>query len=221
VHLSRRNIALVLSLIAAVFFYNRCKKPSPTVLEISGVVLNEQSGNVISGVEVSLKTRSIDSGTFNNNFQTIDSRVTDVSGNFSFEFENISVASIQLTFEKDGLFLREIEISPDDIDIENGISLEVLMNAVAQINLTLKNQFPVDDEDTMQFRYVNASFSCSCCDNSVKIIEGPEIDTTLVCFSPSDILLKYVTIVIKGGFSVLDSGEIVISESVNNYEILY
>lgn len=217
----RRFILFLAACFFSVIFLSECKKPESSSLLISGIVSNEQTNEVLSDVQVSLKTRSLQSGTFNNNFQTIGSDQTDNSGIYEFEFQNSSIASIQLTFEKEGYFLKEIEVSPDDIDLVNGFELNVFLNSVAEINLNLVNQTPVNDDDKIEFKYTNASFVCSCCNNEERILAGTSIDTTLTCFTPGNITLKYLSFVTKAGMTTLDTGSFVISPGVNNLEVLY
>ena len=190
-------------------------------LNISGQVTN---GNLLEpepGVEIDLGVRGISDGTFNNNFQTIESTTSSVDGTFNFSFENENLAALRMRFEKESYFSKEVELTPEDIDIENGINIDVEMFSVAQINVTLENTSPINESDNIEFRFTNANFDCTCCSNEIQTFTGTDIDTTLSCFVPGDYNLNYLYIVTKGPSNVLDTGSITVTPGINELTIDY
>lgn len=217
----RFRLALITVSFILIFHCNSCKKPSVSELFVYGVITNEQTDILEAGVEVNLKIRSLNSGTFNNNYQTLETSLTDSNGAFEFSFENLNISSIQLTFEKENYFYEELEFIPEDVDLEAGKFVSVQMNQIAQVNMSVINSSPINSDDVIEFRYTNAQFDCACCNNQSNLFEGEDVDTTLTCIAPANYTLRYLGLISKGGVTSVDTGSFQITPGINDLQVLY
>ncbi len=189
--------------LALILLFPSCKKDDISSLSIAGKVRDGRNNGGLSGVEVNFEEKILEGGAFNSSFQTAAQGTTDGSGNYNLEFERKNAVEYQIEFSKNGYFPRSFEINPENVSLDETYTKNAVLNARAEVELQLLNQNPINNQDEIRFRYLNASFDdCFCCNNDFIVLQGMNVDSTKNCEIHGDFLIKYVYEVTKNDTTI-------------------
>ncbi|MCB0761518.1 MAG: carboxypeptidase regulatory-like domain-containing protein [Flavobacteriales bacterium] len=178
-------------------FHWTCNK-SEIYFELQGKVLDE-TGQALTGIQLELSQQKIESGALNGSDQFIASTTSDGSGSYSFRFLRENALSYKLVASSDVHFDREIAIAFDKFTPDHPHCKDVVLYSSATLNVHIANSNPIDENDYISYRNLNAVFNCPCCDNSSHELEGMDIDTLLTCNLYGNYWLRYEYQVEKTG----------------------
>ena len=176
-----RYLRALLCLLFVVFSLVSCKKKDDFIL-ISGKLIDPKQNINISGVRVELWAQKIESGIYSAYYDSYGSQLSNSSGEFSFELENNTFASVKLSFSKDNYYFWEYEIDGDVLKNVLFHDETYQMQPKAWIKLLVKNENPVDGSDYFDLRIMNGLTQCEeCCTNEVLKFQGADVDEEIIC----------------------------------------
>lgn len=194
---------LFLIIFSLFLLFPACKKDDINSLSIAGKVRDGRNNAGLSGVNVNFEEKILEGGAFNSSFQTAAQGNTDGSGNYELDFERKNAVEYQIEFSKNGYFPRTFEINPENVSLDETYTRNAVLNARAEVELQLVNQTPVNSQDQIRFRYLNAIFDdCFCCNNDFLVLQGTAVDSTKSCEIHGDFLIKYVYEVTKNDTTI-------------------
>lgn len=191
-HFNRRSIRHFLFFLLASLVISSCKKEENNILEIEGRVIESPGNTPVAGARVTLLKQGLEDGTFSSAYVPVNTVVTSASGNFNFEFERGNSGSYKLEIRKELYFEKDIEINPDLVQIGSSYTTTVSISPKAWLVTHLFNELPQNANDLLEFSYINASFSCECCNSEPLVLVGTQIDTTFTCLLPGGYEMKYL-----------------------------
>jgi hypothetical protein len=165
-----------------------CKKEE-TTQRFEGRVLRGNNGGALSGVRVEAQTQELGNGVFNSEYSTLASTTTDGTGNYRIPFEMATYTSLRLEFTKSQYHRRWIDVDPSHFDQNDVFSKTVSLYPQATIALRISDGSA--EYNQIQFRYKDIDFECTCCNDSWKVIDQPNIDTTISCMVYGDQMVHY------------------------------
>ena len=163
------------------FFILFCKKKDDKNT-ISGCIINQQTGQPVSGVRTELFAKTITNGTYSNQYSSIAYQLSQSDGNFSFTFDNMRVSEYKLTFSKTDYFIDENIINPNLIETGSNYNNNYYIHAEAWLKIFIKNNPPTAANDVLSFRLKNGYTNCTNgCSDSLQYFYGASIDTYHIC----------------------------------------
>lgn len=177
-------------LFSLIILLSTCKKED-LELHLTGNISDPNQMTVVAGASVVLAGKELSGGTFNNNFNTIASSVTNGNGHFVFQFERRTISEYRIRVTKDGYFEKNILITGDAVqpDVTYNVNIEAI--PMAYYKLRIENTNPFDDSDRISYRNTNADLDCSCCNDQNVTMIGTTVDTTYTCVHEGAQWLKY------------------------------
>ena len=170
-----------------------CKKKEDFIT-VSGKMTDPNQGIDIEGVKVDLWAQKIESGIYSAHYDNYGTLLTDEKGDFSFELENNTYASVKLSFSKKDYYYWEYEIDGDVIKNNYLHNKTYQMQAKAWLQILIKNENPIDFQDYFDFKILNGFTDCEfCCTDETKIFRGMDVDQEIVCqmIGHEEILLRW------------------------------
>jgi len=162
-------------------FLQSCKKKNEK-LTISGYVYETNESTAVKDVRVTLLAKKITSGTWNSNYETINSAITGNDGKFSFTFDIVKVSGYRLTFDKTNYFYLTQNLSGDVVSKGEEYNRNYQINPVAYLRLHIKNVSPYNSDDYMSYYLVGGTSNGNeCCSDSTSKFYGKSIDITRIC----------------------------------------
>lgn len=181
-----RTWSLFMGVLALLFL--GCKKDDPTQ-QFEGRVQRGNTGGGLSGVQVQAQTQELGNGVFNSDYSTIGSTTTDGSGGYSIPFEVATYASLRLQFSKSQYHTRWVNVDPAYFEQNSSYTKNIYLYPQASVTLHISDGAPT--YNAIQFRYKDTDFECTCCNDSWKVIEVPNVDTTFSCMVYGDQMVYY------------------------------
>jgi hypothetical protein len=185
--------------------FSACKKDENTQ-RFEGRVRRGNNGNGLSGVTVKAQTQELNNGVFNSEFSTIANTTTDGTGQYDLPFEVATYSSLRLQFSKSFYHTLLVDVDPDHFESNNSFTKNVHLYPQATISLHISDG--AQDFEQFNFRYKNTDFECVCCDDSWKVIDQPNIDTTFSCMVYGDQTVYYEYRMINNELDTLIQGSI-------------
>ena len=188
-----RNYLLWLGLVFLISFNPGCKKKEETIV-ISGNLVDSNQGIDIEGVKVELWAQKLESGIYSAHYDNHGTEFTDQQGKFSFDLENNTYASVKLTFSKSDYYSWEYEIDGDVIKSNYFHNETYQMQPKAWLQISVKNENPVDLQDYFDFKILNGFTDCEfCCTGEIMIFRGMDVNEDVICqmVGHQDILIRW------------------------------
>lgn len=158
-------------LIFMAFTLLSCKKDDEKIT-VTGTVVDPQSGNAISGVNVYLDGKVLNSGIYNEDYSEIASGTTDGSGNFKIETTWQVVSCYRIRAFRNNYFEDQIVVPAESISKGQTYSTSLSLLPVAWIRVNINNVVGYAD-DEIQYKFNGTPQTCmDCCHNSFLIGSG-------------------------------------------------
>jgi hypothetical protein len=167
-----------------------CRKQDGFESRLYGKVLNAETGANVNGANVAFSQQLVSGGAFNANWQTVGSSTTS-GGSYDFTFERENAASFRVEVDHDLYFDLTKNINPDNLRTGEELQLDLEMTARAYLKVSIVNTAPLNDQDELVYRNLNADYACDCCDEEEVVLNGTDIDTSWVCELPGYTNLVY------------------------------
>jgi len=168
--------------------------------DISGRVYDPQLKKNISSAEVVLRGSKIQSGIYNSNYIDLQSTSTSSDGSYSFEVPEETVSGYRFYINKKDYFDQLIDVKTDDLQNNNGFTLNVDLIPIAYLKLSVKNTMPIGASDEIHFHFKNIDVQCKDCWNKGTITGvGPTYtySRTAQTSGENELIIEWV--VKKGG----------------------
>lgn len=198
-----------------------CKKEKD-IITISGSINDPNFNKVSDNTKVTLKVKKIESGTFSSVFSTIDTKTTDVNGTFEFSFEKLPITDYKITFRKENYVDLDEEIDPKLVEKTGSYNQEYNIYPEAFIDVDIKNRSPFNDDDKINFKFVNPPKVESCCNDNFYTFIGRNTDTIISCrtYGNQNLILNWITI--KDNVSIIHNDTVWCKAfETKNYAIYY
>lgn len=157
-----------------------CKKEPRTIL-INGSVTDKYTLEAVSGAKVLLQANGIVDGVYSSSFATLESKITDSQGNFSFEIKESSYDSYRFKIEKNGYY-DEMTVYGSNSFSAKDINLDFKIMSKAFVRLQFKNVNPCDENDKMVFflqnNPINELYGGY---TDARVLHGVNVDTSFLC----------------------------------------
>lgn len=181
--------------------FSSCRKDAQTFL-IKGNVYNPQFEAPEKGVEVQLLGSKIESGIYNVNYVVLNTAVTDANGNYEMEIIDEKVSAYRFYVSKENYFDEYYDVESKNLEANSEYNRNFDIYPIAEIELSVENTMPFDNDDEIRYRFINlknAESRCrDCCNNNIVKGEGPLYSETKTCQLRGDRYLKIEWIVSKG-----------------------
>ncbi len=159
-----------------------CKKKNDGQIDISGIVTDGIQQVALSNVEVNIYVKEVTSGTYSNSYKLLGTTTTNSSGQYSLSFNYRTAIQYKIEMIKDGYYINEVEINPDDLSVEENNTQNLIVYPQSYLNLNITNATPDDLQDEILFSFINTDLSCpNCCVNSAISLQGMDVDTLINC----------------------------------------
>jgi hypothetical protein len=148
-----------------------CKKDDDKIM-VTGTVVDPQSGIGISGVNVYLDGKILNSGIYNEDYSEIASATTDGSGNFKIETAWQVVSCYRIRVFRNNYFENQLVVPAESISKGQTYTAALTMLPAAWIRVNINNMVGSAD-DEIQYKFTSTPQSCmDCCHNSFLIGSG-------------------------------------------------
>jgi hypothetical protein len=169
-----------LLLLAAAVAFCSCREESKEYA-FEGSVTVSGSGVPLEGIAVTLRGQRLTGSSFNPNFQTLNTDVTDSEGRFSLSVEKALFQSFRITLAHPSHFITVRDISPDDVPISTAYTGSYQMEPLAWVSTRLRN---INTSQRIDVTVNAPSDGCvECCDQLRVVREGEVFDTTFTCLA--------------------------------------
>lgn len=174
------TIPLIIGIFSALAFTS-CRKQHD-VITISGKIVDPNQGINVEDALVELWAQKIESGIYSAHYDQQGSQLTNNDGEFLFELDNKTYASVKLTFSKDNYYGWEYEIDGDVIKSDYLHNETYQLQPKAWIEISVKNINPFDNKDYFDFRIMNGYTDCElCCNGELQKFTGMDINESILC----------------------------------------
>jgi hypothetical protein len=165
----KRSLHFISSIFFAIGFIaillGSCKKDDEDII-ITGTVVDPQSGSPISGANVYLDGKVLNSGIYNEDYSEIASATTDGSGHFEIKTAWQVVSSYRIRAFKNNYFDEQIDVPAESISKGDTYTASLSLLPAAWVRLNINNMVGYA-EDQIQYKYSGTPQSCAdCCNNS-------------------------------------------------------
>ena len=177
-------------------------KDEERIITIQGKVSDPVLAIDLSQVEVKIYTKQAGNGTVSNVFVYQQTEITGDDGLFKFEIPFKYTIAYKLEFSKQDYFETNSEIHSEEINSDDTYFEEVSLLPKGTLNIHLKNSFPFNENDLINYRIVDWSYSCDgCCPSGFHEFQGMDVDETINCLviGGSEYTVEYI--VFKNGNS--------------------
>jgi len=192
-------VSRLLPLFFLLIFFS-CKKNN-SQYELSGHLKDAFEGNGIEGVHVSLLKQEVANGVVNAFYQEETSGISNSSGEFKLSWPNQQVLSYKIRLEKENFYTKEIEINPDELQLNvlNEVSYDLF--AKSWLNLSIQS---TSIDGSIAFSSQGTTEVCECEELS-SIPFSSNTPLSLNCGTFGNGYLKYVVYDSVGNVVLIDS----------------
>lgn len=196
-----------------------CKKDETVV--VTGKVSEGYQNTGIANVAISLDFNEISNGSFSAGFKRLDETTSDANGNFTLEFDRVQAVSYRITGEADGFETVVSTVNGDLWGVGDDNSAQLSIFQTAELEITLRNDFPKLDTDQILFKLLSHSDGCtSCCSETILAHSGR--DTSIVCKVYANQEIGYEYTLISSGSADKKTGRInIVAGSGNKIDLAY
>ncbi len=176
-----------------------CNK-EPETFEIKGTVSNTITQAKIEGVTVYLDGKKMVNGVYNSSFSLISQTSTDANGNFTLSVTEEKISDYRFRTFKTGYFDSELALTTDQIQTDQATLFNIKVYQQAQLDLTIKNQYPQNNDDEINFHLSNIKVTGpECCNTAIVTGIGPTYLSSQSCKVQSDDYIHLMWTVKKNG----------------------
>lgn len=180
--LMKRNFTHILLIILVAASVAGCHKDRKENYLISGVIIDNRQSINVENVKVNLRGQKMESGSWNSNYNIIETQYTDNSGSFSFDVEADYYSGFKLEFEKSGYFTSEELLNPENLRKGEDYKMNYYIDPEAFISIHIKNNLPYNNSDQISVRISGTlPEGYGCCQDTTGILYGMNVDETTVC----------------------------------------
>ncbi len=167
-------------LILILLVFSTCKKEN-NQYNLLGIVIAANTGATLDGVSITLQKQVVETGVYNNNFQTAAHTTSTANGQFELNWARENFAALRLDCEKSQYIKSEMDLIVNDFSTGKTETTYIILQPEAFVSVHIQNSSPSDITDQFRFTFANANFDCICCSNGWKTFAGELIDTTFTC----------------------------------------
>lgn len=172
-----------------------CNKDKNNYLFAGSVFSPNENKNVYNAT-VELQAQLIENGTYNSNYQKIQSVETDEGGNYTIVNENVRASSFKLVSYADNYIKSEKIIAVDDVILGEEYHANFSIFPKAYLNIYVKNVVPVSANDEITITIEHNSPNCTICSNITNLVlSGDAINDTLIylVYGNQTVTVNYIT----------------------------
>lgn len=196
----------LLIVLAFLLAWSACRKQEPFELELLGTVHDATSGAVIPNVQIDLYETIVEGGSLTSFPQFATSGVTDANGQYALTFARKNASEYEIRYSSSNHHNGVLTFNPDVLRPNEPSCLSFSIGGLSHVKTRLVNSGASADSDRIDFRFLNATSPCECCDTTQLSFPGADVDTTWVCGEFSERWLKYYAeIITSTGGIILDS----------------
>ncbi|MEY3399317.1 MAG: hypothetical protein RL220_1911 [Bacteroidota bacterium] len=188
-HITRSSILLT---IIFVFALGSCRKEESLNFTIQGKILNARSGEPLSGAHVEVRQQVVENGVFSAIYSEAAETLTAPDGGYNLTWARENIAGLRLLIDKEQYISRQLDLSVSAVESGDVYTLHSSLYPEAFVTVHISNTASANPSDQFSFRYDDAQFDCTCCNEDWKIFTGSDTDTTFTCRLYGDTWLKYV-----------------------------
>ena len=210
------KICAVLASIAIIHL--GCRPVPKTNISFAISTILAYSGEPVSGINVSLESRTVGNGVFNGNYELIAEGTSNSEGIVELNFSRDNALDYQITGYDYGWFERQTFVNPDVFLDSEEQSIALAMTPKAEITIRLLNANPFDEMDAIQFRTLNTPGDYPTCSNAWGTFSGLDLVEERTCWIEADRHLLYTYRPMRNGVwfdYVVDSIYIPRGEALN------
>jgi hypothetical protein len=201
--MGRNRRSGVLFAVALLLLGTGCDEPSETFVFACRVTTAQ--GQPLEAVEVVLSAQRISGSSFNPNFQTLGTALTDAQGWFTIEVDKAVYTAFRIAAVHPSHFPGTFPISPDDVPISGAFERTFALQPKAWVRTRLLN---ANASQRIDVTVDAPSDGCDLCCAQLRIIrEGEVFDTTFTCLA-----FGGSTVVHSGNYRNIDGATVIIAQ---------
>lgn len=192
----------IIYVVVLLFLVGACKKPSENY-SIEGRTYDASTGAGLPYVSTVFEQKALVNGVFTDYFLEAARATSDASGHFKMEWKKENLTAAHLLVTRDFYYPQEITITPDDLRNNVNLTENISMWPESSVLVDVQNN---SGASIIQFNWVGANFSCSCCTSEVRTFYNVA-DTIFQCNVYGGKWLKYNCVITSntGSDFILDS----------------
>lgn len=160
-----------------------CKK-DPDRIVIEGEVFDPVQSVYVGNADVFLTGKVFEGGVFNPDPVVIASTVSDNSGKFSIDVEQIKASDFKLQIVKELYFTHEKSLTINEIASGKAYQSSFDLFPVGWLSLRVENTKPFNSSDLISYRIISDNPLCyDCCSDIYNKGKGTDYDSVTVCRS--------------------------------------
>lgn len=165
ISIKKTTITCLLAALTVCSVFTACTKKNDTIV-FEGNIYDNQLNINVQNAKVSIYSKYLDSGVYNQNFKVSGSATTDEKGNYSIEIDKHNFTEVYIEVEKEGYLASQQNIDIDYLGSNNTVSTNLTIIPLGEITLKVRNQTQYSNTDYISYQFTNQSINCeSCCNN--------------------------------------------------------
>lgn len=178
-------------LLIALIVICSCKKEESKNFILMGKVTDARTGSPMSNANVLIEQQLLEGGNFSGFYSTAVEGKTDASGHYHLEWENQNIVEARVTVSSSGYITRSADLNVSVLapGKEVNQNLDLFPEAFVSVRAIKSGVHP--NATQFNFRFENALFDCSCCNNDWRNYSANVTDSTFTCRVYGDTWLKY------------------------------
>jgi signal peptidase I len=193
----------VIRFLVFIILFISCKRSDS--IEVSGVLTDGKTGDVVANVDVTVGVNTITKGVYSNNFIDVGSALSDENGRYSISFDIDNAVEYQISASKNGWFGAADTIKRDRWQPGEANEYDLVVYRRSNIDFEFSNG---NSSAILLFKLDPMSDGCVVCCNSNSIAIKAYSDTSFNCNVYGNQTLSYEVNRIEGGGTELMKGTI-------------
>ncbi len=187
------NLVLSLCFLGVFMLVNSCKKDDDKTIIIQGKITDANQQTAISNAEVTFWSSRIQSGTYNPNYISLATAITDAGGNYNLQITKEKDVGFRITVNKARYFGQTTDMSVESLSAGTH-NLNYSIYPEAYFKLNVKNVSPINNSDFISYWISNPQPSgANCCNNLPINFTGQFYENTVICrtYGAQNITVKW------------------------------
>jgi len=200
-----KKLTLIL-IITSVFL--SCKKKDNKIV-ITGTITDVKSGIPAANIPLSLYVNESQSGSYNNNYELLESTTTNSDGVYKFSNPYMTAIQYQIRTESQDYFNNEFDINPQELTTDSDNTINYTLYSRSYYKIAIKNNTPYNSNDEIVLSIGNTDLSNpdGCGAVSIDLVGG-FVDTLIQCPIYGGQTLYYSYVVTKNSISNQYTGSV-------------